>query len=238
MYDRFLLPAASVLLGAAAALFTYVGALSGAWQALFTAVSAAFILILSVRAEPARDFFAPSRGARRAACFAGALCLGLSGVICIITSFGGAASASELLLGVFAVFAAVCAPVSRIGVSDPASARGKLLFALVPVCFCTAWIVVFYRDHASDPALSGYWCPLLAIAALTLGFYYAAGFYCGRIFTRRAVFFSAASVLLSVAALPDGAAQSLCFAGCALLQLESLGSLLAPAASETSEKQN
>ena len=201
----------------------------GPASAILAAASAAALLALSRRAKLAAGLFSPMSRPWLIVSALGSLCLAMSGFGYMFSSLGGAVSAADFLLGVFAVFAAFLSPLARRTNHDGTPARGRLLFALVPTCFCVAWIVVFYRDHAADPLLWHYWCPLLAIAALTISFYYSAGLYCGRMFFRRAVFFSALAVMLSISALPGNGVTPVlfCIAGCAMMRLAELRMLLA-----------
>ncbi|MEA4813830.1 MAG: hypothetical protein VB112_02825 [Oscillospiraceae bacterium] len=242
MPDRFSLIFTSVFTGAACAalralqsVYGFDGAglpavsPFGPASAACAAASAAALLALSRRVKPATGFFSPMSRPWVIVSALGSLCLALSGIGYMFSSLGGAVSAAEFLLGAFAVFAAVLSPLARRTNHDGTPARGRLLFALIPTCFCVAWIVVFYRDHAADPLLWHYWCPLLAIAALTISFYYSAGLYCGRMFFRRAAFFSALAVMLSISALPGNGVTPVffCIAGCALMRLAELRMLLA-----------
>ena len=69
-----------------------------------------------------------------------------------------------------------------------------------------AALVLVYRVDSVDPALEAYYVELLALVFLTLGFYRLSSFAFGAGRTRRFALYTGAAVVLSLAALTDGAA--------------------------------
>lgn len=85
----------------------------------------------------------------------------------------------EPLGAVFALFAAMSG-ISLIVMARSAY-KGKgggemLLFSVIPSVFLCIWLIIVYKDHASDPILLNYAYTSLAISAAALSFYYGAGY--------------------------------------------------------------
>ena len=67
-------------------------------------------------------------------------------------------------------------------------------------------LVLTYRLDSINPALEAYYVELLGLVFLTLGFYRLSSFAFGAGRTRRFALYTGAAVVLSLAALTDGAA--------------------------------
>ena len=78
-----------------------------------------------------------------------------------------------LLSGVSVVHLAVC---SFKGIHRNSTG---ILSVIPPVFFCL-WLVITYKENATNPVLLDYFYECLAMAAAALSFYYAAGFVFGR----------------------------------------------------------
>ena len=84
------------------------------------------------------------------------------------------------------------------------AANGTLL--LIAPAALVVRLVLVYRVDSVDPALEAYYVELLALVFLTLGFYRLSSFAFGAGRTRRFALYTGAAVVLSLAALTDGAA--------------------------------
>ena len=84
------------------------------------------------------------------------------------------------------------------------AANGTLL--LIAPAALVVRLVLVYRVDSVDPALEAYYVELLALVFLTLGFYRLSSFAFGAGRTRRFALHTGAAVVLSLAALTDGAA--------------------------------
>ena len=84
------------------------------------------------------------------------------------------------------------------------AANGTLLLIAPPALVVR--LVLVYRVDSVDPALEAYYVELLALVFLTLGFYRLSSFAFGAGRTRRFALYTGAAVVLSLAALTDGAA--------------------------------
>ncbi|MEG2175665.1 MAG: hypothetical protein RRY97_02230 [Oscillibacter sp.] len=139
---------------------------------------------------------------------------------------GGAAvyAGGNLVLGLLTVLAAVCLfpAITRCRRHPNRESRdlgGNLLLA--PVACLVVRMVLTSRTDSINPTLMAYYPELLALAALTLGFYQLAAFAFGGGKTRRFALWSALSVVLCAATLADlhDFASLALYAACALLQL-------------------
>ena len=88
------------------------------------------------------------------------------------------------------------------------AANGTLL--LIAPAALVVRLVLVYRVDSVDPALEAYYVELLALVFLTLGFYRLSSFAFGAGRTRRFALYTGAAVVLSLAALTDGAAGVSC----------------------------
>ena len=89
------------------------------------------------------------------------------------------------------------------GAAAPKAADGNLL--LVPPVSLVVRLVLTYRMDSVDPALAAYYVELLALVFLALGFYRLSSFAFRSGRTRRFALYACAAVVLSFAALADGA---------------------------------
>ena len=86
--------------------------------------------------------------------------------------------------------------------NDP---RRKSVFALsvIPTLFLCFWLVLVYRDNASNPILLGYAYQVLAIIASALAFYFTSGFVYGKPAPGKTVFFYSMSVFFCAVTIAD-----------------------------------
>ena len=98
---------------------------------------------------------------------------------------------SEIILLLLAAFAAVSLLI-RIG------KQGKEynIFSLVPVFWCSFWLILIYRDRSIDPVVEDYIYELFAVVASTLFFYGLVGYDFGSRNRRLSVFFGLVAVYL------------------------------------------
>lgn len=131
----------------------------------------------------------------------------------------------QLLMGALSIFSAAglflsllaCRPKET---GAPKPFNGNLL--LLPPVSLVVRLVLTYRMDSVDPALEAYYVELLALVFLTLGFYRLSSFAFRSGRTRRFALYAGAAVVLSLAALADGApylSSILLYAGGALTLL-------------------
>jgi len=86
--------------------------------------------------------------------------------------------------------------------NDP---RRKSVFALsvIPTLFLCFWLVLVYRDNASNPILLGYAYQILAIIASALAFYFTSGFVYGKPAPGKTVLFYSMSIFFCLVTVAD-----------------------------------
>ena len=123
-----------------------------------------------------RGSFLPLLGA------AGGLAI-LAGAVLYGFRYGGSGIFMEPLPLIFAVAAAVSGIVETALFLCCASGRkaGGLgnFSVILPLFFCF-WLLLLYKDNSTDPTILDYCFTALALAAISLSLYYAAGFFFGR----------------------------------------------------------
>ena len=88
----------------------------------------------------------------------------------------GAQTASGLYFLVLSALASVSTVMFSIMVYQDPQLKGRIAFSIVPVVFLCFWLILMYRQNASNPFLLGYIYMLLAIMLSALSFYFAAGY--------------------------------------------------------------
>ncbi|MCL1828701.1 MAG: hypothetical protein FWG32_04305 [Oscillospiraceae bacterium] len=103
------------------------------------------------------------------------------------------------------------------------------LLALIPVIFCSYWLIVSYRDHAANPVIWEFAFEILAISASILGFFFVAGYPCGTPKPLASFYFCNLAAFLCIITLVDARpfAQSLILFSLALVELLYAGGSLA-----------
>ncbi|MCL2392256.1 MAG: hypothetical protein FWC66_06555 [Oscillospiraceae bacterium] len=83
--------------------------------------------------------------------------------------------------------------------------RRKSVFALsvIPTIFTCFWLVILYRENASNPILLSYAYMCLAIITSALGFYFTSGFVYGKPAPGKTIFFYFTAVFFCAITLAD-----------------------------------
>jgi len=105
---------------------------------------------------------------------------------------------------VFSALSAISAAFFAVEMyNDP---RRKSVFALgvIPTLFLCFWLVLVYRDNASNPVLLSYAYQILAIIASALAFYFTSGFVYGKPAPGKTVFFYFMSIFFCFITVADG----------------------------------
>ena len=75
-----------------------------------------------------------------------------------------------------AAIAAVSVIILAIGAYTRRRGSGMIVFSIIPSLFFCYWLIILYKDNATNPVLLDYCYQSLAIAAAALSFYFAAGY--------------------------------------------------------------
>ena len=159
--------------------------------------------------------------------------LGLSALVGLLFLAGAALLFSEsgtseklgTLLRVLGVLSLLSAAAAPLGVLDLRREEGpgnkSCLYAMIPLAMSCFWLITTYWEHSADPVLWDYALELLGICAVILGFYYAAGYACGRPQPRRTLLFCLLSCFFALVHLADAEAlgRQLLFLASALQQM-------------------
>ncbi|MCL2125463.1 MAG: hypothetical protein FWH33_05680 [Oscillospiraceae bacterium] len=102
---------------------------------------------------------------------------------------------SELVFAILSALSAVSMSLFAIEVYQDPRRRAKLALSLVPSLFMCYWLIILYRNNASNPVLLSYCYQCLAVLASTLGFYFTSSYaynkpaYCKTVFSYFAAIF-------------------------------------------------
>ena len=148
----------------------------------------------------------------------------LAGAALLFAESGSSVKLSTLLrvLGVLALLSAAAAPLGVLDLRREEKPGNKsCLYAMIPLAMSCFWLITTYWEHSADPVLWDYALELLGICAVILGFYYAAGFACGRPQPRQTLFFCLLSCFFALVHLADAEAlgRQFLFLACALQQM-------------------
>lgn len=83
--------------------------------------------------------------------------------------------------------------------------RRKIVYALgtIPILFMCFWLILIYRQNATNPVILSYSYQCLAIIASALGFYFTSGFLYGKPAPGKAIFTYLAAVYFCFVTLAD-----------------------------------
>jgi len=82
--------------------------------------------------------------------------------------------------------------------------RTPYKLSVIPILFMCFWLVLMYRDNASNPVLLGYVYQILAIAFASLAFYCTACFVYGKSVPGKAIFSYFSAIYFCTITLADG----------------------------------
>ena len=147
------------------------------------------------------DFFAHGSAAYRFFCAAMGALTAVGGLLMLITSLRGGVTILGFFLGLLAIFAGLL--MAALSLSATAGSGMRCLCCTVPVLMLCFWLIVLYKDNASNPVIWSFCMRLLAIAASTIGWYYVAGFAYGKPKRARALFFCQLAPFLSILVMAE-----------------------------------
>ena len=220
----------------------------------------ALVWLLAVRPFPAKDtptvaqaFPMTGRKAVLALLAAGLLLVAVSGMVWVVTALrpaplvmaadgtlspaalpGGITPSTMLFLGAVTLVMGLSllpAVAASLAGREPSPGCSGTLLLVAPVCLVVRLVLV-YRIHSVEPAVSRYAVELLAMVCLTMAFYRLSAFGCGVGGSRRFLRYAGWAVMLSLATLADGhgLADTLFYLGTALTLLGLILSRLGAAA--------
>ncbi len=150
---------------------------------------------------PGPAYFEGGSPAYRFFCAAMGLLTVLGGILLLIVSIRGSVSLLKLVLALLAVFAGLS--MAALSLSATASLPTRCLCCTVPVLFFCFWMIVAYKEDASNPVVWSFCMRILALAANTLGWFYVAGLAYGKPKRAHMLFFCQLAPFLSILTMAD-----------------------------------
>ncbi len=170
-------------------------------------VVAAVQLLYTLRARdrlpeaPGPEFFEGGSAVYRFFCAGMGLLTAVGGVLLLIGAMRGSGGALTFFLALLAVFAGLC--MAALSLSATAAVPVRCLCCTVPVLFLCFWMIVTYKENASNPVVWSFCTRILAIAANALGWFYLAGLAYGKPKSAALFFFCQLAPFLSILSLAD-----------------------------------
>jgi len=112
-------------------------------------------------------------------------------------------TASVLYFSVLSALAAISCLFFAVEMYQDPRRKSTLVLSVVPILFMCFWLIVMYKQNATNPVLLSYCYYCLAIMASTLSFYYTAGFVFKKPAPAKAVLAYLASIYFSLVTLAD-----------------------------------
>ena len=115
----------------------------------------------------------------------------------------GGLPAAEIYFSVLSAMSAISIILFNIEVYQNPQRRTKLALSVVPVLFMCFWLILLYRQNASNPVLLSYSYSCLAIMFAALGLYYTCGFVFCKPAPGKTIFSSLAAIYFCFVTLAD-----------------------------------
>ena len=117
--------------------------------------------------------------------------------------------ATELVFLILSAFSAISVAFFAVEMFQDPKRKTKFALSVVPSLFICYWLIIIYRQNASNPILLSYCYQCLAVIASALGFYYTSGFVYGKHTPGKAVFCYFSAIYFSFVTLADKHALSI-----------------------------
>jgi len=109
----------------------------------------------------------------------------------------------ELLFLIMSALAAISVAFLAIEMFQDPRRKLVVVLSVVPTLFMCFWLIMMYRENATNPILISYAYHCLAIITATLGFYFTSGFAYNKPAPGKAVFFYLAAIYFCFVTLAD-----------------------------------
>jgi len=109
----------------------------------------------------------------------------------------------ELIFSILSALAAVALALYAIEEYQDPRRKSRYALSIVPTLFMCFWLILFYRQNASNPVLLNYCYECLAIITSALGFYFTSGFVYSRPAPGKAVFSFLVAIFFCFVTLAD-----------------------------------
>jgi hypothetical protein len=115
----------------------------------------------------------------------------------------GALPMAELYFSILSVLSAISIAFFAIEIYQDPRRKLTLVLSVIPTLFMCYWLILVYRQHASNPILLSYCYQCLAIILSTLGFYYTSGFVYSKPAPGKTIFIYLAAIYFCFVTLAD-----------------------------------
>jgi len=115
----------------------------------------------------------------------------------------GAIATIDLCFIIFSAFAAISTTFFAIEMFQDSRRKAPYALSVVPTVFVCFWLILMYRQNASNPVLLDYVYKCLALVASALSFYYTSGFLYGKPAPGKAIFTYYAAIYFCIVTLAD-----------------------------------
>ena len=109
----------------------------------------------------------------------------------------------DLCFSVLSALSAISVMFFAVEVFQNPQCKSKFPLSVVPSLFLCFWLILLYRNNASNPVLLSYCYQCLAIITSALGFYFTSGFVFGKSAPGKTAFFCLAAVFFCFVTLAD-----------------------------------
>jgi len=129
----------------------------------------------------------------------------LIGTYMFYTDLGhlGAIATIDLSFIIFSALAAISTTFFAIEMFQDSRRKAPYALSVVPTVFVCFWLILMYRQNASNPVLLDYVYKCLALVASALSFYYTSGFLYGKPAPGKAIFTYYAAIYFCIITLAD-----------------------------------
>lgn len=117
--------------------------------------------------------------------------------------------ATELIFIILSALTAISIAFFSIEMFQDPERKSKFALSVVPSLFICYWLVIIYRQNASNPVLLSYCYQSLAVITSALGFYFTSGFVYNKPAPGRAIFSYSAAAYFCFVTLADRHAISI-----------------------------
>ena len=115
----------------------------------------------------------------------------------------GAIPASELVFSILSALAAISTSLFAIEIYQDPRRKAKQALSIVPTIFMCYWLILLYRNNASNPILLSYCYQCLAIIASAVAFYFTSGYAFNKPALIKTIFSYFAAIYFSFVTLAD-----------------------------------
>ena len=116
---------------------------------------------------------------------------------------GGDMPLSDMFFAILSALSAISVFLFSVEVYQDPQRKAKLALSVVPTLFMCFWLILLYRQNASNPVLLSYCYQCLAIITSALGFYFTSGYVYDRPAPSRIVFAFFTAIYFCFVALAD-----------------------------------